>query len=69
MTTQVRLDRNHVTLEFDVDPDQAWFWTPKWQDGEREASEQIAAGEGEVFDSGDNFLRALDPERAKRDGV
>jgi antitoxin PrlF len=24
--------------------DQAWFWTPEWQAGEREASEDIAAG-------------------------
>ncbi|WP_241990079.1 MULTISPECIES: hypothetical protein [unclassified Streptomyces] len=24
--------------------DQAWFWTERWQAGEREASEDIAAG-------------------------
>jgi AbrB family looped-hinge helix DNA binding protein len=24
--------------------DQAWFWTPEWQQGEREASDDIAAG-------------------------
>jgi hypothetical protein len=23
---------------------QAWFWTPEWQDGEREADEDLAAG-------------------------
>lgn len=28
-----------------VDADQAWFWTKEWQEGEREASEQIARGE------------------------
>jgi AbrB family looped-hinge helix DNA binding protein len=27
-----------------VDKDQAWFWTPDWQVGEREADEDIAAG-------------------------
>ena len=27
-----------------VDADQAWFWTDAWQAGEREASEDIAAG-------------------------
>jgi hypothetical protein len=26
------------------DPEQAWFWTDEWQDGERRASEDIAAG-------------------------
>jgi bifunctional DNA-binding transcriptional regulator/antitoxin component of YhaV-PrlF toxin-antitoxin module len=39
--------------------DQAWFWTPEWQAGEREASEQIARGEGEKFDSTADFLKAL----------
>jgi AbrB family looped-hinge helix DNA binding protein len=27
-----------------VPADQRWFWTPEWQAGEREASEDIAAG-------------------------
>lgn len=30
--------------------DQAWFWTPAWQDGERQAGEQIAAGGLHVYD-------------------
>ena len=28
-----------------VPADQRWFWTPEWQRGEREVSEQISAGE------------------------
>jgi bifunctional DNA-binding transcriptional regulator/antitoxin component of YhaV-PrlF toxin-antitoxin module len=27
-----------------IDADQAWFWTKSWQQGEREASADIAAG-------------------------
>lgn len=27
-----------------IDADQAWFWAKAWQRGEREASEDIAAG-------------------------
>jgi antitoxin PrlF len=27
-----------------IPADQAWFWTPEWQEGERQASEDIAAG-------------------------
>ena len=34
-----------------IDPDPAWFWTPEWQAGEREADAQPAAGEGRVFES------------------
>jgi hypothetical protein len=29
---------------------QEWFWTEKWQAGEREADEQIAAGNLKVYD-------------------
>jgi len=36
-----------------IPAEQSWFWTNAWQTGEREASDQIAAGEGTVFDNGD----------------
>jgi hypothetical protein len=42
--------------------DQAWFWTPEWQEGEREADEDIAAGRTAYFDSTEEFLAALDRE-------
>jgi len=43
-----------------IDPDQAWFWTPEWQEGEREADAEIAAGNVERFDSGEEFLAAME---------
>lgn len=42
-----------------IDATQAWFWTPEWQAGEREADSQDAAGLGETFNSGEEFLEAL----------
>lgn len=39
--------------------DQAWFWADEWQAGEREASEQIRAGVGTVYDDEDTFLDSL----------
>ncbi len=42
-----------------VDADQAWFWTDEWQRGEREASEDIAAGRVRPFDSARDFVRSL----------
>ncbi|APU13079.1 AbrB/MazE/SpoVT family DNA-binding domain-containing protein [Actinoalloteichus fjordicus] len=33
-----------------VPTDQRWFWTEEWQKGEREASEQIAAGDLPSYD-------------------
>ena len=34
-----------------ADEGQAWFWTPEWQDGEREAEEDIAAGRTTIMES------------------
>jgi len=42
------------------DPDQAWFWTEKWQAGERESEEDIRAGRIESFDTMEEFLATLD---------
>ena len=43
-----------------IDADQAWFWSEEWQRGEREASDDIAAGRSRPFDSASGFLRTLD---------
>jgi len=44
-----------------IDPDQAWFWTPEWQEGEREVDEGIARGEqGTIYMSDEEFISALE---------
>lgn len=43
-----------------IDATQAWFWTPEWQAGEREADADIAAGRVERFESDEEFLAALE---------
>lgn len=43
-----------------VPADQAWFWTAEWQQGEREASDDIAAHRGTVHSTDDAFLASLD---------
>lgn len=48
-----------------IDASQAWFWTPEWQAGEREADADLGAGRVETFPSGDAFLAALE-KLAKR---
>jgi hypothetical protein len=35
---------------------QAWFWTPEWQAGEREATKRACRGEGKTFKTGTDFL-------------
>lgn len=40
-----RVGRKHqVTIPKVIPKDQAWFWTPEWQQKEREADEEIAQG-------------------------
>lgn len=46
-----------------VPADQAWFWDREWQQGEREASEQIAAGHTEEFEDAESMFDALEQER------
>jgi antitoxin PrlF len=43
-----------------IPTDQAWFFTPDWLAGEREADEQIASGRGQVFHSADEMFAHLD---------
>jgi antitoxin PrlF len=43
-----------------VPTDQAWFFTPEWLAGEREADQEIAAGRGTVHDSAEDMFAHLD---------
>ncbi len=42
-----------------VPRDQAWFWTKEWQEKERQADEDIAAGNFRDFDSLDALMKEL----------
>ena len=45
-----------------VDKSQAYFWTRRWQEGEREADEDIKAGRVKSFDSVDELIKDLEQE-------
>ncbi len=52
-----------------IDSTQAWFWTPEWQAGEREADADLAEGRSQQFASGEELtsgLEALVKPPAKR---
>jgi AbrB family looped-hinge helix DNA binding protein len=42
-----------------IDADQAWFWTDEWQRGEREASNDIAAGRTRGSTTAGDFIESL----------
>jgi hypothetical protein len=52
----------HQTHRREVDPDQAWFWTPEWQAGEREASREIREGAGVTYETDEDFLASFEKE-------
>jgi len=43
-----------------IDPDQAWFWSERWQKMEREVQEDIDAGRLLEFESVADFIKYLD---------
>jgi antitoxin PrlF len=43
-----------------IPTDQAWFFTPEWLAGEREADEEIAAGRGTAHESAEDMFAHLD---------
>ena len=43
-----------------VDKSQAYFWSKKWQDEEREADEDVRAGRVKVFDTVEELVKDLE---------
>lgn len=50
-----------------IDASQAWFWTPEWQAGEREAEADLGAGRFDRYESDEEFLEALRSRMNARD--
>ena len=42
-----------------VNSDQAWYWAESWQHGEQEATEDIAAHQGTVYETARELLASL----------
>jgi antitoxin PrlF len=58
-----RHDDGTVTLRGlkTIPADQAWFWSPQWQAGEREADRETAAGDlSPVYGSAEDMVADLD---------
>jgi AbrB family looped-hinge helix DNA binding protein len=53
-------DRLVLSPKHLIDKSQAYFWTHSWQEGEREAEEDIRSGRVEHFDSVEALFDDLD---------
>lgn len=49
---------NHSTPAGEL-PDQSYYWTPEWQEGERIAAEELAQGLGRTYDNPADAIRWL----------
>lgn len=49
-----------------VDKEQAWFWTERWQKGEKEAQEDIHAGRVHRFPDARSAVAFLHSKRKKK---
>jgi hypothetical protein len=56
-TTDARLDRIEHLLSA---PDQAWYWTPEWQEGEVAADADLADGRSKVHLTEADLMEAID---------
>ena len=45
-----------------VPRDQAWFWSPEWQEKEKQADRDLGAGEYKDFDRLEDLLKDLQGE-------
>lgn len=64
-TLVVRVDDRgtiHLVPQILVDRDQAYFWTQRWQEGEREADLDLAAGRYADFDSIEAMFAEMDAD-------
>jgi len=65
MTSRSVISRPYLDIEMPkklVDKSQAYFWTKRWQDAEREADEDIKAGRVKTFESVDELIKDLEQE-------
>lgn len=46
-------------MEIEINPEQAWFWTPEWREAEKKADEDIKSGNYESFDTMEDLLEDL----------
>ena len=67
----VRVEGGEIVLRVKklVDKEQAWFWSKRWQEGEREAEEDIRSGRIHKFNNAKEAVAFLHKRARKHSGV
>jgi len=59
LAIEIEDNRIILTPQKIISREQEWFWTGKWQEGEKEADEDFEAGRYKDFEDIDELLRDL----------
>ena len=54
--------RIDLTATTSMYPDQSYYWTPEWQEAEKEARDELAAGKGRTFNTLEEAIEWLESE-------
>jgi antitoxin MazE len=60
LDVQVRSGEIILKVKKLIDKEQAWFWTKRWQEGEKQVEEDIKAGRVHDFPDMDSAIAFLD---------
>jgi AbrB family looped-hinge helix DNA binding protein len=66
MDVQVRNGEIVLRVKKLIDKDQEWFWTDRWQQGEKEAEEDILAGRTYPFQDTESAIDYLHSRTEKK---
>lgn len=59
---ELKVENGRIIIEpvITIPKSQAWYWTPKWQEMERQADIEISEGKYKSFDSMEELIKDLD---------
>lgn len=60
LETTIKDDKIIIVPKKAIDAEAAWFWTKEWQEGEKEAEQDIRTGKVKKFKSVEDLIKDLD---------
>ena len=60
LETELKDDKIIIVPKKTVDAEQAWFWTKKWQEAEKEAEDDLKSGKVKKFKNVEELIEDLD---------
>ena len=60
LETELKDDKIIIVPKKTIDAEQAWFWTKKWQEAEREAEDDLKSGKVKKFKNVEELIEDLD---------